>query len=172
MKHSKLGARVFAILFGVMLLLFGTFGVLADNDDSSSSGSSVPDEPAQTEYVPPETEAPQPETEAPQPEPETAAPQPETEAPKPEIETEAPQRETEAPQQETEGQINNIDNNSNTGTTEFFIPPTVPKTVSQKTYSTNKAFGASSWICVAVGIVVILAVAISTKAGGRKNRGV
>lgn len=163
MKHSKLGARVFAILFGVMLLLFGTFGVLADNDDSSSSGSSVPDEPAQTEYVPPETEAPQPETEA---------PQPETEAPKPEIETEAPQRETEAPQQETERQINNIDNNSNTGTTEFFIPPTVPKTVSQKTYSTNKAFGAASWICVAVGIVVILAVAISTKAGGRKNRGV
>ena len=156
MKHSKLGARVFAILFGVMLLLFGTFGVLADNDDSSSSGSSVPDEPAQTEYVPPETEAPQPETEAPQPEPETAAPQPETEA----------------PQQETERQINNIDNNSNTGTTEFFIPPTVPKTVSQKTYSTNKAFGAASWICVAVGIVVILAVAISTKAGGRKNRGV
>ena len=140
MKHSKLGARVFAILFGVMLLLFGTFGVLADNDDSSSSGSSVPDEPAQTEYVPPETEAPQPETEA--------------------------------PQQETEIQINNIDNNSNTGTTEFFIPPTVPKTVSQKTYSTNKAFGAASWICVAVGIVVILAVAISTKAGGRKNRGV
>ena len=149
MKHSKLGARVFAILFGVMLLLFGTFGVLADNDDSSSSGSYVPDEPAQTEYVPPETEAP-----------------------KPEIETEAPQRETEAPQQETERQINNIDNNSNTGTTEFFIPPTVPKTVSQKTYSTNKAFGAASWICVAVGIVVILAVAISTKAGGRKNRGV
>ena len=171
MKHSKLGARVFAVLFGVMLLLFGTFGVLADNDDSSSS---VPDAPAQTEYVPPETEAPQPEpeTEAPQPEPETEAPQPETEAPQPEPETEAPQPETEAPQQETEKQINNVDNNSNTGTTEFFIPPTVPKTVSQKSYSTNKAFGAASWICTIVGIVVILAVAISTKVSGRNNRGV
>ena len=168
MKHSKLGARVFAVIFGVMLLLFGTFGVLADNDETSA----VPDEPAQTEYVPPETEAPQPETEAPQPEPETEAPQPETEAPRTEPETEAPQPETEAAQQETERQINNIDNNSNTGTTEFFVPPTVPKTVSQKTYSTNKAFGAASWICVAVGIIVILAVAISTKAGGRKNRGV
>lgn len=170
MKKNKLLARAAAVLLGVILIVFGTVGALAEMSSDSSSSSDVP---AQTEHVEPETEAPQPETEAPQPE--TEAPQPETEAPQPE--TEAPQPETEAPQpeterqQETQNQIENIDN-GNTGTTEFFVPPTVPKTVSKKTYSTNYAFGIASWVCAAVGIIVILAVAISTKAAGRRNRGV
>ncbi len=162
MKKNKLFARAAAVLLGVILIVFGTAGALAEMSDDSSSS----DAPAQTERVEPETE-PQPETEAPQPE--TEAPQPETEAPQ--AETEAPQPETEAPQPETQNQIENIDN-GNTGATEFFIPPTVPKTVSKKTYSTNYAFGIASWICTAVGIIVILAVAISTKAAGGRNRGV
>ena len=154
MKYKNIMPKVAALLLGVMLIAFGTFGVLADNDDSSGNPDS-----SQSEQVDPVTEAPQPETEA---------PQPETEAPQPEPETEAPQPETQY--DDSNNYINDVED-SNTGTTKFFVPPTVPKTVSQKTYSTNYAFGAASWICTGVGVIVILAIAISTKASGRKNRG-
>lgn len=165
MSKNKVIARVVAVLFGAMLIAAGTFGVFADPDDSQV----IEEETVMTEAPQPETEEPQPETQAPQPEteepqPETQAPQPETEAPQPE--TEAPQPETE--QQETQAVINNNDDYNNQAT-EFYIPPTVPKTVSKKTYSTNYAFGIASWICAGVGVVVILAVAISTKAGSGRN---
>lgn len=167
MSKNKVIARIVAVLFGVMLIAAGTFGVLADPDESQSSEESIV-----TEAPQPETEEPQPETEEPQPQ--TEEPQPVTDAPQPE--TDAPQPETEAPkteeQPETEKQtqeiINNNDDN-NKKPTEFFVPPTVPKTVSQKKYSTNYAFGVASWICAGVGVIVILAVAISTKAGSKRN---
>ena len=53
----------------------------------------------------------------------------------------------------------------NTDTTEF-VPPTIPKTVSEKSYTTNAAAGIISWICVIVGLIVIFAVAVSTKLSG------
>lgn len=172
MKYKKLIPRAAAVLLGVMLITFGTFGVLADNDDQSSANP----ESSQSEQVDPVTEAPQPETEEPQtePQPETEAPQPETEAPQPE--TEKPEEpktehvETETNYEEPYYYINN-GGDSNTDATQLLNAPTVPKTVSKKTYSTNYAFGAASWICAGIGIVVILAVAISTKASGRKNGG-
>ena len=52
-------------------------------------------------------------------------------------------------------------------TTEF-VAPTQAKTVSDKEYSTNYTEGIVSWMCVAVGVLVIAVVMISTKAGGRK----
>ena len=62
MKYKKLIPRAAAVLLGVMLITFGTFGVLADNDDQSSANP----ESSQSEQVDPVTEAPQPETEEPQ----------------------------------------------------------------------------------------------------------
>ena len=169
MKYKKLIPRAAAVLLGVMLIAFGTFGVLADNDDQSSAN---PDS-SQSEQVDPATEAPQPVTEEPQPEPqpETEAPQPETEAPEPETEpeTEPVEKEPETEEPDPNYYVNNGED-SNTDATKFLISPTVPKTVSKKTYSTNYAFGAASWICAGVGIVVILAVAISTKASGRRKK--
>lgn len=168
MKYKKLIPRAAAVLLGVMLIAFGTFGVLADNDDSSANPDS-----SQSEQVDPATEAPQPVTEEPQPEPqpETEAPQPETEAPQPETEpeTEPVVKEPETEDPDPNYYVNNGED-SNTDATKFLISPTVPKTVSKKTYSTNYAFGAASWICAGVGIVVILAVAISTKASGRRKK--
>ena len=155
MKYNKLISGALAVVFGVILLIFGTVGVFADNDDNPS----VLDEPTETAYIEPETEPFQPETEAPQPE--TEAPQPETEP----AETEAPTEE-----RPTDNFINNIIDPD--PDTTYFNPPTVPKTVSQKTYSTNYVFGITSWICVGVGIIVILAVAISTKVGGRSGQGI
>lgn len=167
MKYKNLIPKAAAVLLGVALIAFGTFGVLADNDDSSSSAP----ESSQSEQVDPVTEAPQPVTEEPQPEPQpqTEEPQPVTEEPQPEPETEYVEKETEYEEPEQNYYVNNEDNYT-PNATQYIAPHTVPKTVSKKTYSTNYAFGAASWICAAVGIIVILAVAISTKAGGRKNR--
>lgn len=169
MKYKNLIPKAAAVLLGVALIAFGTFGVLADNDDSSSSAP----ESSQSEQVDPVTEAPQPVTEEPQPEPqpqtEEPHPEPQTEEPQPEPETEHVEKETEYEEPEQNYYVNNEDNYI-PNATQYIAPHTVPKTVSKKTYSTNYAFGAASWICAAVGIIVILAVAISTKAGGRKNR--
>ena len=103
---------------------------------------------------------PEPETD---PEPQTE-PQTETE-PQPETD---PQPQTE-PQTENNGGGNVIEDNTNNKPTEFFEPPTLPKTVSKKTYSTNYTAGIVSWICVGVGLVVVLVVLISTKVSGRRK---
>ena len=169
MKYKKLIPRAAAVLLGVMLIAFGTFGVLADNEDQSSGN---PDS-SQSEQVDPATEAPQPVTEEPQPEPqpETEVPQPETEEPQPEPEPETKYVEdvTEYSEPEQNNYVNSWEG-TNTDPTKFLSSPAVPKTVSEKTYSTNYMFGAVSWICAGVGIVVILAVAISTKASGRRKK--
>ncbi len=168
MKYKKLISRALAVIFGIMLVVFGTVGVLADNDESSGG-----EEPVQTEQsdLEPETLAPEPETAEPEPETLAPEPEPETEETVTEYvapETEQRQEETTVAEQETQEIINRVDN-SNTGATEFFVPPTVPKTVSQKSYTTNYAFGITSWICVAVGTIVIISVLVSTKASGRRN---
>ncbi len=50
-----------------------------------------------------------------------------------------------------------------------FIAPAMDKSVSQKTYSTDYTAGIVSWICVGVGVVVVTAVLVSTKLGGRSS---
>lgn len=51
-----------------------------------------------------------------------------------------------------------------------FVPPTVSKTVSQKSYTTNYTAGIVSWICVGVGLLLMFVVALSTKISGRSSR--
>lgn len=48
-----------------------------------------------------------------------------------------------------------------------FIAPPMDKSVSTKTYTTDYTAGIVSWICVAVGVVVIIVMLVSTKLTGR-----
>lgn len=56
-----------------------------------------------------------------------------------------------------------------TDTTYDFEIPTVAKTISTKTYSTNYTAGIVSWICVAIGVLIVAVVLISTKNGAKFN---
>ncbi len=165
MKLKKIKYVISAVFLAAVLSLFSTATAFAMNDDDD------PDVPVYESVEPVYTE-PEPETDPePQtdPEPETD-PEPQTE---PQTETE-PQPETD-PQPQTEPQTENngggnvIEDNTNNKPTEFFEPPTLPKTVSKKTYSTNYTAGIVSWICVGVGLVVVLVVLISTKVSGRRK---
>ena len=100
-----------------------------------------------TEYVEPATEQP---TQA-----ETQYEEPETEAPQ--VQTEQPTQAQYVDEPEEE-------------TTEF-VAPTVAKTVSEKKYETNYTAGMISWICVGVGVLVVVFVVASTKvSAGKANR--
>lgn len=122
------------------------------------------DDPPQTEVVytdpptDPEPETFEPVTEEPYTDPEPETYEPETEAPE-----ETTEPETEEPVTEPIGYIDPTD----PVVTEF-VPPTLPKTVSEKTYSTNYLAGIISWGCVLLGVIVILVVLISTKVSGRR----
>ncbi|MEE0958252.1 MAG: hypothetical protein UH734_09285 [Ruminococcus sp.] len=80
----------------------------------------------------------------------------------PETEYVAPVTEYVPPQTEY---VNNVE----TTPTEFFEPPTLPKTISKKTYSTNYSAGIVSWVCVGIGVVVVIVVLVSTKLSGRRR---
>ena len=153
MKLKKIKYVISAVFLAAVLSLFSTATAFAMNDDDD------PDVPVYESVEPVYTE-PEPETD---PEPQTE-PQTETE-PQPETD---PQPQTE-PQTENNGGGNVIEDNTNNKPTEFFEPPTLPKTVSKKTYSTNYTAGIVSWICVGVGLVVVLVVLISTKVSGRRK---
>ena len=43
------------------------------------------------------------------------------------------------------------------------------KSVSNKSFSSDNTAGIVSWICVAVGIVVIMVMLVSTKVSGRRG---
>lgn len=164
MKLKKLPQRAIAVVLGLLLILFGTFGVLAEDwyDDFSD------EQPTEEQYetYEPETEPLytdpyiEPTTEYFEPVTEDVVTEPETEA----YETEPETEEYTEEQTEYVGGIVTDDPD----VTEF-VPPTLPKTVSQKTYSTNYTAGIISWICVIVGVIVIIAVLTSTKVSGRKN---
>ena len=49
-----------------------------------------------------------------------------------------------------------------------FIAPKMDKSVSAKTYSTDYTAGIISWICVGVGLIVVIVVLISTKVSGAR----
>ena len=144
MKHRTLINRITAVVFGLLMIAAGAFGAFAEVEVPN-----VTEEPIATVPV---TETPvwtDPPTDPP------------TEAP-----TQATTQPTTQPYQETtETHTENggfIDNNNNHPATEF-VPPTIPKTISEKSYTTNVAAGVVSWVCVIVGIVVIFAVIVSTK---------
>ena len=45
----------------------------------------------------------------------------------------------------------------------------IDKSISKKTYSTDYTAGIVSWICVGVGLIVMLVMLVSTKISGRKS---
>lgn len=138
-------------------LLFSVSAYAVDGEATQPATEYVEQET--TEYVPEETQI---QTQAP------------TEAP---VQTQAPQVETEPPYQpETQAQeatnaptaaANYVDTTPET-TSQVQIP-TIAKTVSTKTYSTNNIAGMVSWVCVIIGVLVVIIVLISTKVGGHKN---
>lgn len=107
----------------------------------------------QTEYVEPEPVYTEASTEYVEPEPEETEEQTEYVEPEP-AQTEArTEYVAQAPVEQE--------------TTEFQAP-TLAKTISDKQYSTNYTAGIISWICVAVGVIVVAVVLISTKASGKR----
>ena len=162
MKAKKLLQLILA-LSCVCLLAFGSVSAVWAGEEVETTVAGTEEIAVETEptiVTEPDTE-PVTETD-PYTEPET---EPETTVP----ETTQPQTET---AKTTEARTEYIaDVTEQTPDTTEFVAPTLPKTVSTKNYTTNYAAGAISWICVLVGIIVIISVAVSTKLSGRRDRG-
>lgn len=168
MKNKLIIKRFFGFLAVVVIAFFSFVTVFAVDLD----GDGIDDEEpvfsvAPTEYVEPEyTEQP---TEFVETEPE------QTEAPTEYVPTVAEQTDSPTPTEyvynepeQTEKQTQNAAPAPVVQETTEFQAPTLAKTISDKQYSTNYTAGIISWICVAVGIIVVAAVLISTKVGGKK----
>ena len=101
------------------------------------------------------------------------------------IETDPPE-ETEPPVIETDPPVTEyiggggIDNGGNNGGGQSYTMPVrndidginsvkMDKSVSNKSFSSDNTAGIVSWICVAVGIVVIMVMLVSTKVSGRRG---
>ncbi len=135
-------------------------------------GDGIDDEPAVTEYSEPQTEYVEPLTEFVPPQTEYVEPmteyvEPQTEYVEPETEYAEPETEYVEPQ--TEYQYMPVetypaDENSSTA----YQAPTLAKTVSTKSYSTNDTAGIVSWACVGAGAITLIFVLISTKISGRR----
>ena len=124
------------------------------------------DDPWPTDYEPAPVETYEPVAPEHPEEPETEYIAPVTEYVEPNTEDDQFDSDYEEPQQ---GQLATeyialIDSAEPTG----FIAPAMDKSVSNKTYSTDYTAGIVSWVCVGVGVVVVTAVLVSTKASGRK----
>lgn len=163
MKLKKLLQRAIPVMLGFMLICLGAFGVLAED---SPGNTDIPAEQTTEEQYEPETE---PIYTDPYIEPTTQYVEPVTEEQFTEPETEAVETVPETEEQTTQEQTVYIGEivTQSPDVTEF-VPPTLPKTISQKTYSTNYTAGIISWICVIVGVVVVVSVLVSTKVSGRK----
>lgn len=171
--------RFSAAVFVMTLLLAFTAAFIplkAGAESAIDPAASAVEEYSEPVYEEPEivTEAPEdteyfePETEAEYTEPETEYIAPETEQAQPETqqeeytEQEYVEPETQATQNEYIAMVESAEEPTN------FIAPQMDKSVSKKTYSTDYTAGIISWICVGVGVIVVIAVLISTKVSGRK----
>ena len=158
---------LFPLLLAAVLGLFGMLGVYAEDmpgEGEASQSSAISEETEyvepQTEYVPPQTEYVEPETEYVAPETEYVAP--ETEAPQ--IETQAPEQPaTRSVQDEYIALIDDAQEPTNN------IAPQMDKSVSNKSYSTDYTAGIVSWICVGVGVIVVIVMLVSTKITGKST---
>lgn len=132
-----------------------------DNDPTEPAPVTEPEpEPTDPEPVPTEPEPTQP---APtDPEPATAEPAPIKTDP---VETDPPA---------TENGGGGVDDDR--GNVPFDTRPLIEnksdidKSISKKTYSTDYTAGIVSWICVGVGLIVMLVMLVSTKISGRKSK--
>lgn len=164
MKNEVIFKRLISIVIVAVITFFCGITVVAVDLDGDGIDD---DEPvyteAPTEYVEPEpvqTEAPTEYIEPVQTEAQTEYVEPEP------VQTEA-QTEYVEPVQ-TEAQTEYVAPAPVVQETTEFQAPTVAKTISDKQYSTNYTAGIISWICVAVGIIVVAVVLISTKASGKR----
>ena len=166
MKNKVIFKRFFSFFTVAVIVFFSCTAVFAVDLD----GDGIDDEEpaytaAPTEFVEPvQTEA---TTEFVEPEPvqtEATTEFVETEP----VQTEEPTEFVDNQPEQTEEQTQNAAPAPVVQETTEFQAPTLAKTISDKQYSTNYTAGIISWICVAVGIIVVAAVLISTKAGGKK----
>ncbi len=135
--------------------------IFTGDDDQTDP---VPDTDPATYPTDPEPEPTEPEPTEPVPvttEPVTTKPAPVTTEP---VETVAPT---------TENAGGGVDDHG--GNVPFNTKPLIEnksdidKSISTKTYSTDYTAGIVSWICVGVGLIVILVMLVSTKISGRKS---
>lgn len=179
MKSGFFIKKAFCLVFAIFIALYcGMTAFAVDYDGDGIDDDEPIATEVVTEYVETEPEpAPEPETEPvtePSYEPETEPEyEPETEPeyePETEPETETEYIEPVEPEysETTPAYVETypIDDNSTTD----YQAPTLAKTVSTKTYSTNYTAGIVSWLCVGVGVITVSVVLISTKASGRKQR--
>lgn len=172
MKHKTLWIRITAVACGLLLTVVGIAGVFAEDVPVVTQEEVVTAAPIVTDPVtdpPMWTESP---TQAPTFPPTQPPTQPPVATTAQTVITEPPaQQETTRTQTPTENAGGNLDDNSSRPQATEFVPPTIPKTVSEKSYTTNYAAGIISWICVIVGLIVIFAVAASTKLSAFRTRG-
>lgn len=129
------------------------------SDSTEASVSPAEEEEATAETTPPETEL---QTEP----PETKATEPPTEWVPAYVETEPPQ---ESGYEEEYGGYHNYTDPAQQPTDLNAIK--IDKSISNKTYNTDNTAGIVSWICVGVGLIVILVMLLSTKLTGNKAAG-
>jgi len=133
----------------------------------SAGAASIPEYPEYPDYPEPTSQS-QWDTDPTQPEPFTLPvdTEPVTEAPEP-VWTVAPEEyreeETESPREEYAQLLDEAEEPTGLNSVKM------DKSVSNKTYSTDNIAGIVSWICVAVGLVVMAVMLLSTKLSGRRG---
>lgn len=135
--------------------------------ETVSEESSYPEQQSETEepvtepYYEPETNP----WEEPATEPDY---QPETEAAAPVVVPDDGGYSDDSPSNNQSAQDPYLDNEVSAKAAKSINSVKVDKSVSDKTYSTDYTAGVVSWICVGVGVVVILVMIISTKISGSR----
>lgn len=168
MKNKVIFKRFFSLFTVAVIVLFSCMTVFAVDLD----GDGIDDEEpvyteTQTEYV--ETEPVYTETQTEYVEPEPVYTEASTEYVEPEPEETEEQTEYVEPEPaQTEARTEYVAQAPVEQETTEFQAPTLAKTISDKQYSTNYTAGIISWICVAVGVIVVAVVLISTKASGKR----
>lgn len=171
MTDKKYIQKAVCLLTAIFIAVFCSVSVFAVDDMPSSDVSEIVDEQPElpNEYVEPVTEpVTEPETIYEEPTYVEPATEPQTEYVASEateyVEEQTEQTPTQEVQEQTEYYAQNV--TESVDKTEF-VAPTVAKTVSTKSYTTNYTAGIVSWICVAIGVIVVAAVLISNKVGGK-----
>ncbi len=170
MKFDFLLKKAVCFSLLVIAVVFSTYSVLAVDldgdgiDDEIATAQPVETEPEYTEPVETEIVYVEETTEY---IPETV-PQEVTEEYQQPVETVA----TDEPyEEETQAYTQQAQYVETQQETTYPQTPTVEKIVSEKKYSTNYTAGMVSWICVGIGVIVVLSVLISTKVSTRKSMG-
>lgn len=159
-------------LSALMLISFMCLTVFAEpEDESQPSSSDTFEEP--TEEIPQETETDPPEEPTPPPNDQTDPPASDPTDPEPASEETEPNEETSeelpaAPSDPQEPSYN-VDDLPPVEENEFLVPTSIVEEAPPQTATV--AAGIISWLCVAIGIIVIIAVLGSSKTRNYMNDG-